>query len=70
MASLVKKKTKTGFFLDFSCCLDCAVYTGEKKKKSIETRLQAQRACMHTVPEIMLFQPKCTKSSCNVWSRS
>lgn len=69
MASLVKTK-KTGFFLDFSCCLDCAVYTGKKKKKVHETRLQAQRAHMHTVPEIMLFQSKCTKASCNVWSRS
>ena len=69
MASLVKTKKKTGFFLDFSCCLDCAVYTG-KKKKVHETRLQAQRAHMHTVPEIMLFQSKCTKASCNVWSRS
>ena len=67
MASLVKTK-KSAFFLDFSCCLDCAVYTG--KKKVHETRLQAQRARMHTVPEIMLFQSKCTKASCNVWSMS
>lgn len=68
MASLVKNKNKNRFLLGFQLLRLRGLH--REKKKCIETRLQAQRACMHTVPEIMLFQPKCTKSSCNVWSRS
>lgn len=69
MASLVKTK-KNRFLLGFQLLLRlCGLYR-KKKKKVHETRLQAQRAHMHTVPEIMLFQSKCTKASCNVWSRS
>ena len=45
-------KKKTGFFLDFSCCLDCAVYTGKKKNSMKSDTKLGGHACT-------LYQKSC-----------